>query len=165
MLPISNRIIYLLVFLACAGLLAAAYVFEYVYYMDPCPLCIMQRIAVLLIGISGLVGFIFASSMLAKVSASIFMLLSSILGMSVAGRHIWIQGLPADEIPTCGPSLEYMVDTLPWADVLALMLRGNGNCADGHWSFIGLSMPQWVMVWYVGFAVVALYLLFKRKNA
>jgi len=165
MLPISNRIIYLLVFLACAGLLAAAYVFEYVYYMDPCPLCIMQRIAVLLIGISGLVGFVFASSMMAKVSASIFMLLSSILGMSVAGRHIWIQGLPADEIPTCGPSLEYMVDTLPWADVLALMLRGNGNCADGHWSFIGLSMPQWVMVWYVGFAVVALYLLFKRKNA
>ena len=164
MLPISNRMIYLLVFIACAGLLASAYYFEYVLYMDPCPLCIMQRIAVLLIGLAGLAGFLLAHNLIARVASAVFMLLSAALGLGVAGRHVWIQSLPADQVPTCGPSLEYMVDTLPWAEVLTVMLRGNGNCADSHWSFIGLSMPQWVLVWFVGFAIVAIYLAVTAKK-
>lgn len=164
MLPISNRIISLSVFLSCVALLASAYVFEYVYYMDPCPLCIMQRIAVLLVGLAGFTGFLLASNTVARTVTSGFMLLASVLGLAVAGRHVWIQSLPADQVPTCGPSLEYMVDTLPWAEVLSVMLRGNGNCADSHWSFIGLSMPQWVLVWFVGFAIVGIYLLLTAKK-
>lgn len=164
MLPISNRMLSLCVFIACAALLASAYYFEYVLYMDPCPLCIMQRVAVLLVGLSGLVGFLLAHNLIARLASAVIMLLSASLGIAVAGRHVWIQSLPADQVPTCGPSLEYMVDTLPWAEVLSVMLRGNGNCADSHWSFIGLSMPQWVLVWFVGFALVAIYLAVTAKK-
>ena len=159
MFSISNRMISLAVFVSCAALLASAYYFEYVLYMDPCPLCIMQRIAVLLVGIAGLLGFLLAYNQIARLISAVFMLLSAFLGMGVAGRHVWIQSLPADQVPTCGPSLEYMVDTLPWAEVLSVMLRGNGNCADSHWAFLGLSMPQWVLVWFVGFAVVRAFFM------
>jgi disulfide bond formation protein DsbB len=154
----------LAVFVSCAALLAGAYYFEYILYMDPCPLCIMQRIAVLLVGIAGLLGFLLARNQIAQLASGVFMLLSAVLGMGVAGRHVWIQSLPADQVPTCGPSLEYMVDTLPWAEVLTVMLRGNGNCADSHWAFLGLSMPQWVLVWFVGFAVVATFLVIKNAK-
>jgi len=164
MLPISNRTLNLLIFLSCAALLGTAYYFEYVLYMDPCPLCIMQRIAVLLVGLAGLAGFLLAGNLIARFASAGFMLLGAILGISVAGRHAWIQSLPADQVPTCGPSLEYMVDTLPWAEVLTVMLRGNGNCADLQWSFIGLSMPQWMLVWFLGYAVVAIYLLVTAKK-
>ncbi|MFT5593853.1 MAG: disulfide bond formation protein DsbB [Oceanicoccus sp.] len=162
MLPISNRMISFGVFIACVALLASAYVFEYMFYMDPCPLCIMQRIAVLLVGITGLLGFLLAHNQVARMASSVFMVIAALFGMGVAGRHVWIQSLPADQVPTCGPSLEYMVDTLPWAEVLAVMLRGNGNCADSHWAFLGLSMPQWVLVWFIGFAVVGVYLAIKN---
>lgn len=164
MLPFSNRVISLAVFVACAALLATAYYFEYYMYMDPCPLCIMQRIAVLLVGIAGLLGFLLGGNRIARLSNAIFMILSAIFGMAVAGRHVWIQSLPADQVPTCGPSLEYMVDTLPLSEVLAVMLRGNGNCADAHWAFLGLSMPQWVLVWFVGFALVGTYLAITSKK-
>lgn len=164
MFPISNRMISLAVFVACVALLAGAYYFEYILYMDPCPLCIMQRIAVLLVGIAGLLGFLLARNQIAQLASGVFMLLSAVLGIGVAGRHVWIQSLPADQVPTCGPSLEYMVDTLPWAEVLTVMLRGNGNCADSHWAFLGLSMPQWVLVWFVGFAVVGTFLVIKNAR-
>ncbi|MGK0446056.1 MAG: disulfide bond formation protein DsbB [Bermanella sp.] len=164
MLPFSNRIIYLAVFLACTGLLAAAYYFEYALYMDPCPLCIMQRIAVFTVGIAGLLGLLLGHNQVARIATAVIMSLGALLGIGVAARHVWIQSLPADQVPTCGPSLEYMVDTLPWAEVLTVMLRGNGNCADAHWSLFGLSMPQWVLVWFVGFTVVGIYLAVTSKK-
>lgn len=164
MLPISNRMINLAIFLSCAALLATAYYFEYVLYMDPCPLCMMQRIAVLLVGLTGLAGCLLGGNLIARIISAVLMVLSGVLGIFVAGRHAWIQSLPADQVPTCGPSLEYMVGTLPWAEVLTVMLRGNGNCADSHWSFIGLSMPQWMLVWFVGFVLAGLYLLLTAKK-
>ncbi|MEY8262985.1 MAG: disulfide bond formation protein B, partial [Bermanella sp.] len=91
----------------------------------------------------------------------------ALLGVFVAGRHVWIQSLPADQVPTCGPSLEYMVETLPWAEVLSVMLRGNGNCADAQWSLLGLSMPMWVLLCFAGFLLLAGYTFLnadKKKN-
>ncbi len=151
----SNKNIFLMVFISCAGLLASAYYFEYALYLDSCPLCIMQRIAVLFVGLVGLSGYIIASTQFKQRVHTVLMALSALFGVFVAGRHVWIQSLPADQIPTCGPSLEYMVDTLPWAEVLSVMLRGNGNCADAQWSFLGLSMPLWVLIWFVGYMLLA----------
>lgn len=164
---ITTRQLFLLMFLACAGLLGAAYYFEYVMFLDPCPLCMMQRIAVLILGLIALSGSIFGVDVLKERIHTGLLFLASCFGMAVAGRHVWIQSLPADQVPTCGPSLEYMVETLPWAEVLSVMLQGNGNCADAQWSFIGLSMPQWVLVWFVGFAAVSVFLFItasKNRN-
>jgi disulfide bond formation protein DsbB len=165
MVKISNQNMFLGVFIASASLLAAAYYFEYVLFLDPCPLCIMQRIAVLMVGLVGLSGFIFASSAVSQKVHSVLMFLSGVFGIAVAGRHVWIQNLPADQIPTCGPSLEYMVDTLPWAEVLTVMLRGNGNCADAQWAFMGLSMPLWVLLWFVGFVILAAGLFYRAHKS
>lgn len=157
------RHLFLLMFLACVGLLSAAYYFEYVMFLDPCPLCIMQRIGVLFLALIALSGFLQSPSVVKQKIHSVLLFMAAIFGVSVAGRHVWIQYLPADQVPTCGPSLEYMVETLPLADVLSIMLKGNGNCADLQWSFIGLSMPEWVLAWFVGFAVVSV-ILFVRAN-
>jgi disulfide bond formation protein DsbB len=155
---ITIRQLFLLMFLACMSLLGAAYYFEYVMYLEPCPLCVMQRIAVLLVGLVSLSGFILGLEGIKQKMHSVLLFVTASFGLFVAGRHIWIQSLPADQVPTCGPSLDYMVDTLPWAEVLTIMLRGNGNCAEAHWSFIGLSMPTWVLVWFVGFMIVSIIL-------
>ena len=165
MVKISNQNMFLATFVACASLLAAAYYFEYVLFLDPCPLCIMQRIAVLMIGLVGLSGFLLARSSFSQKVHSVLMSLSALFGIAVAGRHVWIQNLPADQIPTCGPSLEYMVDTLPWAEVLTVMLRGNGNCADAQWAFMGLSMPLWVLLWFVGFVILAAGLFYRAHKS
>jgi disulfide bond formation protein DsbB len=164
MKSITTRHLFLLMFLACMSLLGAAYYFEYVMYLDPCPLCVMQRIAVLLVGLVSLSGFILGlEGIKQKVHAALLFVTAS-FGLFVAGRHMWIQSLPADQVPTCGPSLEYMVDTLPWAEVLTVMLRGNGNCAETQWSFIGLSMPTWVLVWFVGFMLISIALFFMASK-
>ena len=161
LLGLSFRQIYILGFIACASLLGAAYYFEYALYLDPCPLCIMQRIAVLLLALVFLVGAL--HNPLTVLSRRIYCslgLLAGLFGSGLAGRHVWIQNLPADEVPTCGPSLEYMVDALPIAELIGVMLRGNGNCAEAVWSFLGLSMPQWTLVWFVGFTVGGIYLIY-----
>lgn len=153
----------LAVLLSCIGLLAAAYYFEYVMFLDPCPLCIMQRIGVLVVGIGALIAFFWSKPACAWLG-SVTMALGSLLGIAVAGRHVWIQSLPADQVPSCGPSLDYMVETLPILEVLSVMLRGNGNCADGHWSFLALSMPTWVLLWFIGFALISGYFLLMAKR-
>jgi len=103
---------------------------EYVMFLDPCPLCMMQRIAVLFVGLVALSGFFLSGNAFKQKIHGVLLMVASAFGMSVAGRHIWIQNLPADQVPTCGPSLEYMVDTLPWAEVLTNMLQGYGKRAD-----------------------------------
>lgn len=160
----STKQLFLITFLACAGLLLAAYYFEYVMFLDPCPLCIMQRIAVLMIGLIALSGYFFVTTELQQRIHAGGLFIVSWFGIGVAGRHVWIQSLPADQVPTCGPSLEYMVETLPWADVISIMLRGNGNCAEALWSFMGISMPQWVLIWFVGFLASSIYVFMTAKN-
>ncbi len=157
----STRQVYGLGFLACFGLLAAAYYFEYFLYLDPCPLCIMQRIAVLLLGMVFLIGFLHNPQGKGKVVYGGLGTLAGLFGVALAGRHVWIQSLPADEVPTCGPSLSYMLDTLPILDTISVMLQGNGNCAEAVWSFVGLTMPQWTLVWFVGFAGLCLAMTLK----
>jgi Disulfide bond formation protein DsbB len=122
---------------------------------------------VLMVGLVGLSGVIWAGTPVSQKVHGAMMACSALLGVFVAGRHVWIQSLPADQVPTCGPSLEYMVETLPWAEVLSVMLRGNGNCADAQWSLLGLSMPMWVLLCFAGFLLLAGYTFLnadKKKN-
>ena len=166
MFGLSFRQIYMLGFLMCAGLLGAAYYFEYAMYLDPCPLCIMQRIAVFALAVVFFLGVVHnpASVLIQRIYTG-FGVAAAAFGSAIAGRHVWIQNLPADEVPTCGPSLDYMVDALPLAELISVMLRGNGNCAEAVWSFAGLSMPQWTLVWFVAFAVGGVYLIWQLGRA
>lgn len=149
--------------LSCAGLLGAAYYFEYALYLDPCPLCIMQRVGVLLVGLAFAIAAIHRPGRIGQIIYACAAMLAAVFGGAIAGRHVWIQSLPPDQVPTCGPSLEYMFDALPWQDLIAVLLRGNGNCAEQSWMFMDISMPQWVLIWFVGYFVLAGFLLWRAK--
>ncbi|MEN9465060.1 MAG: hypothetical protein RL217_1241 [Pseudomonadota bacterium] len=166
---LSLRHGYLAGFLSCVGLMAAAFYFEYVMYLDPCPLCMLQRVAVVLTGLGFLAAFFAQPSARQKAGpmlrlALIFTLAACVFGLWASGRHIWIQSLPPSEVPACAPSIYYLMETTPALDVLSLMLKGDGNCAEIDWLFLGLSMPQWLCIWFVGFTAATLFALFKTRS-
>lgn len=166
---LSLRHGYLAGFLSCTGLMAAAFYFEYVMYLDPCPLCMLQRAATTLIGLGFLAAF-FAHPKPGQAPSRVlrgslfFTLASCLFGLWAAGRHIWIQQLPADEVPACAPSIYYLMETSPIMEWLALMLKGDGNCAEVDWLFLGLGMPQWLLIWFIGFTVATLFALFHTRT-
>lgn len=147
---------YLLGFLLCSGLLGAAYYFEYQLYLDPCPLCIVQRILTLVIGLFCLFAFFLRRSVWPLRISMIGVLLTSLAGIWVTNHHIWIQGLPPEEVPECGPGLAYMIDTLSVNELLTALLKGDGSCAEISWTFMSLSMPQWMLLVFSGFLMVSM---------
>jgi len=155
--------------LTCIALLASAYYFEYEMYLDPCPMCIMQRIATLMVGVGCIVGFFAYRHYLTSLLAGIWTLASSIFGFYLSDHHRWLQSLPPDQVPACGPSLEYMVEAFPLEQLITVLLRGNGNCAEVSWSFWGLSMPFWLEIFFTGFivaSVVGIFLIIRQpKNS
>lgn len=162
---LSLRHGYLLGFLCCVGLMAAAYYFEYVEFLDPCPLCMVQRLATILIGLGFLSAFLLESKGRWWLRGSLlFTLAAGIFGIWAASHHIWLQSLPLEEAPACGPGFDYLMETLPLTELLKIMLKGDGNCAEISWSLWGLSMPAWVRLWFVGFTAATLFALFKTRK-
>jgi disulfide bond formation protein DsbB len=155
---ISLRYWYLVVAICCAGLLAFAFYQQYQMFLEPCPLCIFQRIGFIWIGAVALLAAIHNPARVGQWVYSLAMIAGAVLGALVAGRHVWLQNLPPDQVPECGPGLNYMLDTLPLSEVLAKVFLGDGNCAEVHWTFLGLSMPGWTLVWFSGLALVTLWL-------
>ena len=131
---------------ACAGLMGYAVYAQEVLALEPCPLCVLQRVAV--IGM----GFLFLAAGLhnpGRIGGRVYALLLAavaLLGAAVAGRHVWLQNLPPDKVPSCGPGLDYMLGAFPLTEVLDMVLSGSGECAEIKWSFLGLSMPVWVLI-------------------
>lgn len=134
-------------FLAAAGMMAYALYAEHKLLMEPCPLCVFQRMAVIGLGILFLLaalhhpvsraGTVTYAGLIATVAA---------LGAGVAGRHVWLQNLPPDQVPACGPGFDYIIDSFPLSDALKLIFTGSGECATIDWNFLGLSMPAWVLI-------------------
>ncbi len=151
---LKPRLLSLYVFLFCATVLGIALYMEHGMLLEPCPLCIMQRVFFLLVGITGLIAFIHnpAGKML-KIYGWTGAALA-LVGGGFAIRQIWLQHLPADQIPACGPSLGYMLEVFPLAEVLKVMFTGDGNCAEVLWvdPVIGLGIPEWSLV---GFLMLA----------
>jgi len=89
-------------------------------------------------------------------------ILGGIFGAAVAGRHVWLQNLPADQVPDCGMGLNYMIETMPLSDVLAQVFYGSGECAEIDWTFLGLSMPTWTLICYIVITIVTLVVIIRR---
>ncbi len=151
--PFSKRELNLAGLFACAGLLGYAGYAQFHLGLDPCPLCILERL-----GVAGL-GLVFLLAAVhdpGRTGARIYAVLIAALalaGAGIAARHVWIQHLPADRVPSCGPGLNYLLETFPLTKTLRLVLTGSGECARVVWRFLGLSMPEWVLAWFVAFGV------------
>jgi protein dithiol:quinone oxidoreductase len=151
MLPLTRRTGNALGFLACAGLMAFALYSQYVLGLEPCPLCIFQRVAVITLGLVFLAAALHNPAQRgARIYAAV-LLITATLGVLVSSRHIWIQMQPPGSVQACGASLDYMLDILPLFQVVRKVLFGSGECGTIDWTLLGLSMP-----WWVAFALTAL---------
>jgi len=150
---------YLLGALVCAGLMGYALYVQYVIGLEPCPLCVMQRIAVIACGVVFVVGAIHNPGRLGAIVYSLVIILFAGTGAAIAARHVWLQTLPPDQVPACGPGLSYMLETLPLTDVLTRVFKGSGECAEVGWEFLGLAIPAWTLVFFIAMMVAAIVLV------
>lgn len=132
--------------------------------LEPCPLCIFQRVAYAGVGVVLLVAGLHAPrGMGMRTLYGVLALLAAIAGIAIAGRHVWLQHLPPDQVPMCGPGLEYMLEALPIGGVIRKVLTGSGECAKVDWTLLGLSMPEWSLLCFVLLAVWVLVVTFRRR--
>lgn len=117
--------------------------------LHPCPLCITQRVFVLLVGIVAISALIFNPKKVFWWLHSALLLVLSLGGAGVAGRHVWLQHLPEDQVPACGPGITYLFDNLPFMQALRTLFAGDGNCAETVWTFLGLSIPEWTLINFI----------------
>ena len=150
MMRITRRNLLLTGFLFCVLLIAYALYTQYVLVLEPCPLCILQRVAVIALGLS----FLFMAlkhpqTKQSKFFASLLLTIISSAGVGIAARHVWLQNLPPDKVPGCGPGLDFMMANFPLSEVFQMVFSGSGECAEISWSFAFLSMPAWVIIWLI----------------
>ena len=139
-------------FLACVAMMSYAFYAERVLGFEPCPLCMFQRVGVVALGAAFLLAALHHPKSIGGARAyAVLIALTAAFPAFVAGRHVYIQGLPPGSVPACGASLDYMVEVFPLMTVVKKVLFGAGECQKIDWSFLGLSMPAWVLL-----AVVAL---------
>lgn len=165
-LSASFRRQYLLGFLACAGLLGYAFYLQLHDGLEPCPLCIFQRVAFFALGLVFLVGAIHGpKTARARKTYGVFSLLAALGGILVAGNHVRLQHLPPDQVPACGPGLDYMLEAMPITGVIRKVMTGSGECAAVDWTFLGLAMPAWSLICFLVLAAWAAYASFRKLAA
>jgi disulfide bond formation protein DsbB len=148
-------------FLACAALIAAAYYLQLAKGVEPCPLCIMQRVAVFATGIAFLAAALHhPGRMGARIYGGLISVLS-LTGAGVAGRHVWLQYMPAEKRPACGPGLEYLLGTFGPFEGLRRILHGSGECGVVDFTLLGLSLPHWTLLAFIVFTAWAVALTFR----
>ena len=145
-------------FALCAALMAMALWLQHVEGLEPCPLCILQRGAVMALGALMLAGAIHDPATVGRRVYGVMITTVAGAGSAVAGRHVWLQSLPPGEAPECGPGLDYMLGAFPLTDVIEMVLRGSGECAEVQWTFLSLSIPQWTLLLFITFTVFGLWL-------
>ncbi|HXF66354.1 MAG TPA: disulfide bond formation protein B [Burkholderiales bacterium] len=162
-LPLRLRLGYALGFAACTGLIGFAYYLEYFEGQIPCPLCILQRGAFIALGAVFLAAALHGPARLGAALYGALAMLVAAAGAAIAARQVWLQHLPPHRVPECGPGLEYLLRKFPLSQALGKILAGTGECAEVGWTFLGLSIAGWSLVWFVllgalaiGLAVVAL---------
>ena len=139
-----------------AGLLIAIFFFQKYLGLEPCPMCIFQRVAMLAASLIFLLGALHGPQTAGRWVYSGGAALASAVGAGIAWRHVWLQGLPEDQRPACGPTLDYLMDMMPLQEVVTTILKGDGNCAKIDWTFLGQSLPFWTLVAFAGFIAWAL---------
>ncbi len=161
----SFRRQFLFGFLICAALLGYAVFAQYGQLFEPCPLCIFQRVAMVGIAVVALLGALHSPrSRAGRAIYGLLAFLAAGTGAGIAARHVWLQHLPPDQVPACGPGLAYMVESMPsYLDVFKKVLQGSGECAEVNWTWLGLSMPEWTLLCFVLLAIGALNAGFRAR--
>ena len=160
---LSSRLFFSSIFIICSSLLGFGLYLEHVVGLEPCPLCVFQRVAFIVIALLALIGAIHNPQKLFERIYTGLMLIASLCGAGIAGRQIWLQHLPEDKVPECGPGLEYMLDAFPFTDALRMILSGSGECAEVQWTFLSFSIAEWSIVCFTCLTIACLAMLKRKK--
>lgn len=160
---LQPRPLFFLAFLGCLALMGGALYLEHVVGLGPCPLCVVQRVFVILFGLVCLLAALHGPAAGGRRWYAGFGLLLAIGGAATAARQVWLQGVPAEELDACLPSLEFMVQALPLQEIVSLVFRGTADCAEVSWTLFGLSLPEWSLLAFAGMALTALLQLLRRS--
>lgn len=166
MLPswFTSRMLFLCVFASSAGMMGFGYWLQYALGLEPCPLCMTQRVFIVAVGLAGLVATLHDPARLGTRIYAAVMALLCVAGGAFSARHVWLQSLPPDQAPACGPSIDYILDTFPIMEALEILLRGNGNCAIVDWSFMGVSIPGWTLLAFGGLLALSAWTLLQPRT-
>ena len=160
----SSRYLNLAGALACTAMMAYALYAEYKLFLMPCPMCVFQRLATVALGIVFLLAAIHHPSGWGRRVYAGGILLAAGAGIGVAGWHVWLQNLPADKVPACGPGFDYIIDSFPLLDALKTIFSGSGECAEVDWLFLGLTMPAWVAICFAVLMVYGLWVNLRNSR-
>ena len=157
----SRRSAYLAGFLICAGLIAYAFYLQYVQMLEPCPMCWFQRGAVVALGLVFLLAAVMNPGKPGARLIAWLVVLTGGGGAALAARHLYIQSMPADALPSCGMGITYMLESLPFLDVFARAFKGSVECNKID-LILGLPIPAWTLLFFV-FAVIAAFMLINHR--
>jgi len=164
MSTISIRLSFLLIALGCLALMGVALFMQHLMGLNPCYLCIVQRGFVMGTGGLALLAFIHNPAALGR---KIYGGLTAIVAFSGSGfsiRQLWLQSLPEDQVPACGPPADYLMDSFSISEWLPLLMKGDGNCAEVQWTLLGLSIPGWMLLAFLCLGLFALWQCFRSAK-
>lgn len=159
----NPRALFLLAFLGSLAVIGGALYMEHFMDLMPCPLCLVQRGFVIAFGLICLIAALHGPQALGRRIYAVLALIFAGLGAATAGRQIWLQTLPPDQLPSCLPSLDYMLEVLPFLDIVTTLLKGTADCAEVTWTLFGLSIPELSLLVFLGMALFALFQLLRRR--
>lgn len=162
---LNTRIGYIAGAAVCAALLGFGLYLQYVDGQDPCPLCIFQRVAFIALGAVFLLAALHGPGKAGAIVYAVLGGLCAATGAALAARHVWLQSLPADQVPACGPGLVYMLEQFPLMRMLEKVLSGSGECAEAGWRFLGLTIAGWSLLWFVLLGALIIALAWQRARA
>lgn len=165
-MKISHRLVNFGIFCVTATMMLIAYFyFQKHLGLLPCPLCVSQRIFAILTGIVALIAALHNPEGIAQKTYSVLIALVAAIGASISGRQVWLQSLPENEVPACGPTLGYLYEYFPLQDVLNAMFFGEGSCAEIHWQFLGLSIPAWTLIAFITIILICVWQFIRSSSA
>jgi len=159
----TPRLIHVAMFLVCAGLIAFALYLQHSLGLEPCPMCILQRYAFIVVGVIALVAAIHGPDLLGRRIYSGLLVLLAATGAGVAIRHVYLEHNPP-KIFDCGADVGFMLESFPLTEALPMIFRGTGDCTKVVWRFLGLSIAEWSLICFALLIVAALFALMSRQR-
>jgi disulfide bond formation protein DsbB len=150
-------------FLFICVILAIAGYAQIHYQLEPCPLCVMQRILLAILGLLFIFGFLYVGGKRSRQILHSIIFIFALLGIAIASRHIYLQHLPPELAPSCGPGLNFIVKNLSPGEALRMILMGSGECSKIEWHFLGLTIPEWSLICFILLSVAAIIQFFRDK--
>ncbi len=163
-LHLTPRLGYVAGFLVSGGLILYALYLQYYEYQVPCPLCILQRVVFIALMAVFLSGALQGPRRTGAIVYGTLLVIMSLVGASIAARHVWLQHLPKDKVPECGPGLGYILDRFPLISAFEKIFRGSGECAEASWRLLGLSIAEWSLVWFILLGAYAVLVAAKARR-